>query len=78
MTPAQIKAARVARGLTQSEIAERLGVSANTWARWERGELEIGNETMLARALRSIPKRTAKDRPDGLGPLRSRRDKAKA
>jgi len=26
---------------TQAEVAEILGVTANTWARWERGELQL-------------------------------------
>ena len=26
---------------TQAEMAELLGVTANTWARWERGELQL-------------------------------------
>ena len=27
--------------LTQAEAAQLLGVTANTWARWERGELQL-------------------------------------
>ncbi len=27
--------------LTQAEMAAALGVAANTWARWERGELRV-------------------------------------
>jgi transcriptional regulator with XRE-family HTH domain len=26
---------------TQAEVAELLGVTSNTWARWERGELHL-------------------------------------
>jgi transcriptional regulator with XRE-family HTH domain len=26
---------------TQADVAKLLGVSANTWARWERGELQL-------------------------------------
>ena len=26
---------------TQAEVAELLGVTPNTWARWERGELQL-------------------------------------
>ena len=36
-----IQARRRALGRTQAVLAERLGVSANTLARWERGELRI-------------------------------------
>lgn len=32
----QIKAARLAAGLKQSEAAERFGVDVHTWSRWER------------------------------------------
>jgi transcriptional regulator with XRE-family HTH domain len=32
---------RIHLGLTQAEMAAALGVRANTWARWERGELAI-------------------------------------
>lgn len=35
----EIKQKRLSLGLTQHELAEILGVSANTLARWERNEL---------------------------------------
>jgi transcriptional regulator with XRE-family HTH domain len=34
-----LKVEREARGWTQVEMAQRIGVSANTVARWERGEV---------------------------------------
>lgn len=35
-----LKAARVNAGLTQKEIAKRLGVSAVTYWKWETGKVE--------------------------------------
>jgi len=44
---------RTARGLTQAQLAEGLGVSANTLARWERGEVSPSgvSETLIRRWL---------------------------
>ena len=39
MTSAQIKDLRKALGYTQAKLAEEVGVTANTVARYERGEL---------------------------------------
>ena len=39
-------------GLTQAQLAERLGVRANTLARWERGEIRISE--MAARFIKLI------------------------
>ena len=33
----KLKAAREAAELTQLQAAKRVGVEANTWARWEQG-----------------------------------------
>jgi transcriptional regulator with XRE-family HTH domain len=41
VTGAQLRRLRLKRELTQLQLAERLGVRANTVARWERGELRI-------------------------------------
>ena len=41
-------------GLSQVELARRLSVSANTIARWERGELNIEHPGMLQLALASL------------------------
>jgi transcriptional regulator with XRE-family HTH domain len=41
MTPAEIRAARERLGWTQAQAAAQLGVTENTWARWERGEMQI-------------------------------------
>jgi transcriptional regulator with XRE-family HTH domain len=36
--PGELKRLRQARGLSQEQAARTIGFSANTWARWERGE----------------------------------------
>ena len=41
-------------GLTQTELAARLGVRQSTVSRWERGDLPLDARTLLAaRALRA-------------------------
>ena len=52
MTGTIYKALRVEMGLTQSELAQALGITANAVARRERGERHIGPEAVLA--IRSI------------------------
>lgn len=39
--PAQIKAARRAAGLSQTEAGERVGVALRTWQQWEAGDRRI-------------------------------------
>src|SRR5437660_64099 len=54
MNPLEPVALRVRRrelGLTQAELADHLAVSANTVARWERGELHIGDSQRVQRLL---------------------------
>ena len=41
MTPAQLKRLRATLGLTQKQLAERLGVAHNTVTRWEMGQRTI-------------------------------------
>jgi predicted ATPase/DNA-binding CsgD family transcriptional regulator len=53
----ELRTRRRALGLTQSELADRLGVSPNTVARWERGEQNIGNATRVARTLARLERR---------------------
>lgn len=45
MTGAQLRRLRIKRALTQAQLAERLGVRANTVARWERDEQRITEPT---------------------------------
>jgi DNA-binding transcriptional regulator YiaG len=61
MRGAECRRLRRALGLTQVEFAERLGVTGNTVARWERDEMTI-REPMakLIRLLMPAPKRGTK------------------
>lgn len=51
MTPLELSKRRTMLGLSQAKLGERIGVSANTIARWERGELAIQHQEMLRLAL---------------------------
>ena len=47
-------------GLTQCEMADRLGLNQSTISRFERGDLPVDKRTMLAaRALASLPQKAA-------------------
>lgn len=62
MKPDELRSIRTAMGWTQTEAAARVSVSANTWARWERGEVQphVLREPMLQRFLRSAQRRTSR------------------
>lgn len=51
--PARLKAYRLNKGLTQTELAQKAGVNQGTYSRWEKGELEPspGNILRLAQCL---------------------------
>ena len=59
MEPKELKRIRDGMGWTQTEAAARLSVSANTWARWERGEVQPHplREPILQRYLRVVQRR---------------------
>ena len=48
MTPVALKRIRARLGLTQAELATKLGVERNTVNRWEMGVLPIQTITSLA------------------------------
>lgn len=52
MTAAELKAIRKKLGLTQAALAQLVGVTTNTIARQERGEMGIGEP--LARLLKLL------------------------
>lgn len=63
--PFDARALRVARerlGLTQAQLGKRIGVAANTIARWERGERRMEHPELLRLAL----ERLALQDPDAL------------
>lgn len=53
MTPADLKAARDALGLSQNALARRLGLSQSTVLRWEAGT-RIEHPTLLRLALERL------------------------
>lgn len=63
MTPAELKTRRAKLGLSQQKLADTLGVSRNTVARWEMGSVPITEPA--ARLLKTLrgkkpsPRRTS-------------------
>src|SRR5712691_10308278 len=51
LSSSELRLGRRELGLTQAQLAERLGVRANTVARWERGELHPVHPEQVARQL---------------------------
>jgi transcriptional regulator with XRE-family HTH domain len=78
MATSSLKRRRVKLGLTQLSLAQRLGVAANTVARWERGELPVPTQAArLLGVLEGIAETEEKMRPtpealDRLGEALSR------
>ena len=54
MTPADLRAARLALGITQRELARRLDVSKDVLNRWERGRNTIQHPAILRLALERL------------------------
>src|SRR5690349_24568067 len=72
ISASQLRARREELGLTQAGLGVALGVSANTVARWERGEVAIGNAALVGIALQQL-RRSARGRirPDPAPPART-------
>lgn len=51
ITGSELKRLRTALSLTQVQLAERLGVDPNTYARWERQSMRIGCPVVLKLAM---------------------------
>jgi DNA-binding transcriptional regulator YiaG len=61
MTPATVRRIRRGLGLTQTELAERVGVQRNTVTRWEMGALAVPpTARILLAMLAQQPKRRTK------------------
>jgi transcriptional regulator with XRE-family HTH domain len=54
MTGAQLRTERQRLGLSQAKLADALGVTANTVARWERVEMKIAQPQVLEAALKNL------------------------
>jgi transcriptional regulator with XRE-family HTH domain len=69
MTPQELVRIREGMRWTQTEAAAKVGVSMNTWARWERGEVQPHplRERDLQRLLRQAEKRAAKRAATAIG-----------
>lgn len=63
VTGKELKAIRLRLGLTQEQLAEKVGVAGNSIARQERGE--IGIREPLARLIQLIAKNEAKPKKRG-------------
>src|SRR5450756_1103011 len=50
----ELRLRREGLGLTQAQLASALGVSSNTIARWERGEMKIENPRLLSLAMAAL------------------------
>ncbi|HEV7664709.1 MAG TPA: LuxR C-terminal-related transcriptional regulator [Chloroflexota bacterium] len=60
LSAAELRVRRLALGLTQAQLAGRLGVRANTVARWERGELRPSHPERVVRWLARLERATAR------------------
>jgi transcriptional regulator with XRE-family HTH domain len=63
ITGEELRARRLALGMTMQALAEALGIHWTTISRWERGRLEIENPNLLARAMRDLERNRRKKRP---------------
>jgi Helix-turn-helix len=54
MTGAQLRKERKRLGLSQAKLADALGVTANTVARWERGEMNVAQPQLVGSALHNL------------------------
>ena len=63
MTPEELRARRMALGLTQEQLGEIIGKPRNTITRWESGSLAIRDQALLSLALEALERRPRADTP---------------
>lgn len=63
ITSDELKARRLALKLSQNQLANLLGVSTTTVARWEQGVAKIGTPKMLQLALEALERKRAESLP---------------
>src|SRR5689334_7674927 len=54
LAPAELRLRRRALGLTQAGLAAEFGVTPNTLARWERGEIRMASPERIRRLLEHL------------------------
>jgi non-specific serine/threonine protein kinase len=54
VTPEELRERRKSLGLSQAGLGRALGISPNTLARWERGELRLSNPSLVRLALEGL------------------------
>jgi transcriptional regulator with XRE-family HTH domain len=69
LLPTDLRARRRALGLTQAGLAAELDVSANTVARWERAELQIGHPRRVLHRLEQLERDPARSRRPTAAPM---------
>jgi transcriptional regulator with XRE-family HTH domain len=78
MTPEVLKSRRESLGLTQDELAERLGVPTDTLSDWERGDGRPDAQGMLELAMDQLDLLCAMDLDPLIGQIELRMDALKA
>lgn len=75
--PEELRRRRELLGMTQDELAERLGVPLNTLSRWERGDSRPDAEGMLELAMDQLELLRGMDVDPLIGQIEERIDRLK-